>query len=58
MRDVSTEELSTVDFAPADVQSAPGPTRPVVRRVAKPAQPKWAPAPSKPFSISYDGGMR
>ncbi len=42
-----------VDLAPADVK--PAPTKPASRRAAKPAQPKRASGPSKPFSMSYDG---
>jgi hypothetical protein len=44
-----------VDFAPAEVKPAPRPTKPASKRVAKPAQPKLASAPNKPFSMSYDG---
>ena len=44
-----------VELAPADVKPAPRPAKPPSKRAAKPAQPKLASAPSKPFSMSYDG---
>jgi hypothetical protein len=46
--------VDAVDLAPAEVKPAPRPTKPA-KRAAKPAQPKLASAPSKPFSMSYDG---
>jgi len=44
-----------VELAPPEAKPAPRATKPAVKRAAKPAQPKLASAPSKPFSMSYDG---
>ncbi len=43
------------DPAPAEAKPAPRPVKQAARRAARPTQPKPAAAPSKPFSMSYDG---